>query len=212
MLVERIRSHYLTYIVLIATCLGCAKKEDTNTPLSTIANEKVRYKELVKVVQKLGPATESPKFWSDIANSTEYTKLHRRLAVVELFRRHALSGMKLSHLVQILDNPVWLEDSNVRIITILAGYIPLKELSPGTVFEIHVFPELTGLEWSIYLRVSGKIRQDDFLKVLHGQEVEQEIIDVKILEIGLGIPGFGDGVGQTDVNLYIIPYDFNQQN
>lgn len=200
MLAAKISSHYLPYIVLIATCLGCAEKEDPNTPLSTIANEKVRYKDLVKVVQKLGPATESPKFWSDIANSTEYAKLHRRIAVIELIKRHTKSGMKLSHLVQILDNPVWLEDSNVRIITVLAGYIPLKELSPGTIFEIRVFPELNGLEWSIYLRVSGKIRQDDFLKVLHGQDVGQQIIDAKILEIGLGTPGFGDGVWQTGVN------------
>jgi hypothetical protein len=199
MLAVKISSHYLLCLVLIAMYLGCQEKEvmteDPNNLLLTIADKKVRYKKLVKAVQQLGPVKESPKFWSDIANSMEYTKLHRRVAIVELMRRHVRPGMKLSQLAQVLDNPIWMRNTTVKTVTWLGGYVPLTSLSPGTVFEISLFPELGGPTWSIwciYFRVSGEIDLDDFKKVLQGQAIEQKIGDVRILEFGLATSGFGD--------------------
>lgn len=167
--------------------------EDPNALLSLIADKNLSYKKLVKVVLKLVQVREPPKFWSDIANSDEYTKGHRRIAIFELFQRHVKLGVDLSKLGEILDKPTWLKDRSVEIVTTVYGYVPLKHLSPGTVFRICVFPELKGLEWSVYLRVSGEVSLDDFLKVIHRQDAKEQVKEAKLLELGLTTPDFGEG-------------------
>jgi len=180
-----------------------------------IANRNISYKELVKAVEKLDSATEptkfwkvverlgsikeSPKFWSDIANSTEYTEFHRRVAVAELFKRHIRPGMKLSELAEVLDSPTWMENSNISTVESIYGHFPLLGLSPGTVFAVHLFPRLPGLGWFIYLRISGEIGRDDFLKVLRGHDVEQRVREAKILEFGLTTPDLRTSVWQSGV-------------
>jgi hypothetical protein len=219
MFVREIIWKYLLYLILIAICLGCREQntiyEDPNSLLLKIANRNISYKELVtaverlgyateptkfwKSLERLGSATEPPKFWSDIANSTEYTELHRRVAVAELFKRHIRPGMKLSELAEVLDSPTWMENSNVSTVESIYGYVPLMGLSPGTVFAVHLFPRLPGLGWFIYLRISGEIRRDDFLKVLRGHDVEQKVRDAEILEFGLTTPDIRTSVWQSGV-------------
>jgi len=203
MFVREIIWKYLLYLILIAICLGCREQntiyEDPNSLLLKIANRNISYKELVKAVERLGYETEPPKFWSDIANSTEYTELHRRFAVAELFKRHIRPGMKLSELAEVLDSPTWMENSNVRTVESIYGYVPLMRLSPGTVFAVHLFPRLTGLGWFIYIRISGEIGRDDFLKVLRGYDVEQKVRDAEILEFGLTTPDLRTSVWQSGV-------------
>jgi hypothetical protein len=191
----------LLVCVLITMASGCSRKndrvvgtEDPNALLSTIADTRVRYERLVRAVEKLGPVKETSQFWSAIANSQEYAKSHRRLAVFQLFGRHIEPGMPLSELSTILDKPTWLKDTDVSVVDRLYGYLPLNKLSPGTVFHIRVFPDLPKLRWSISLRISGQVGLEDFLKVLNSQDAQQQVKDATILELGLCTPGFSDGI------------------
>jgi len=201
----KISCRYLLYFVVIIAFLGCKDRQnimikDPNELLSVIANRNISYKKLVKTVEKLSEVTEASTFWSDIANSQKYSKKHRRIAIVELFLRHIKPGMTLSQLARILDNPNWLQSNNVNLVTDVFGWLPLKKLSPGTVFHIWLFPETPGLIWSISLRISGEITKDDFLKAIWGQEVDPQVLNAQILEIGMCTPDYKDNIWNAGID------------
>lgn len=161
----------------------------TKDPLLIISNNDANERELLLAIQELGAITEAPGFWADIANSADYKESHRRHSVFQLFRRHVTPGMKLSELAQVLDNPNWLKDEDLQIVGVLAGRIPVQWTLEDTVFVVLVFPESSdGDNWAIYLRVSGKVGRDNFIKLLRGEDVNQETKDATILEIGFTEP------------------------
>lgn len=57
-----------------------------------IADENADYDEVLRAVQELGPVEEDWHFWTHLANNDKYTKLHRRLCIIELFKRHFIWG------------------------------------------------------------------------------------------------------------------------
>jgi hypothetical protein len=161
----------------------------TDESLSRASNKEIEEKALLLAIKELGPVTESAKFWTDIVNSTDYTKVHRRHCIFQLFRRHVSPGMRLSELAQILDNPNWLKDENVHVVAELEGKIPVQWTLEDTVFVFLVFPELPmENNWAVYLRISGKVDRESFIKLLRDQAVDQNIKDAVVLEIGFSDP------------------------
>ncbi len=161
---------------------------DIDKLLSAIADPKINKKALMQAIKDLGPVTEPSQFWANIANCDKYNKNHRRYAVFQLFKRHVSSGLTLFELARILDNPRWLADDDITIVTGLAGKIPIKWTFEDTVFVIAVFPELTdnGYDrWAIYLRVSGKITRESLIRVLRGEIISENMRNARIPEFAL---------------------------
>lgn len=159
-----------------------------NKLLSIIADPKADKEILLKAIQQIGTVTESAQFWTAIVNSNEYGKDHRRLAVFQLFQRFVSPSMTLFALAQILDNPRWLGDEDVSVVTVMGGEIPIKWSFEDTVFVLSVFPDLPDgryEQWAIYLRMSGKLNQKDFIKVIRGESVAEYVKNSKVLELGL---------------------------
>lgn len=159
-----------------------------NKLLSIIADPNVDKQTLMETIQKLGEVTESTQFWIAIANSDEYNKDHRRRAVFQLFQRFVSHGMTLFALAQILDNPPWLADEDISIVTVLRGEIPVTWTLEDTVFVLSVFPDFPDgryANWAIYLRVSGKVNREDFIKVIRGESVTENVKNAKVLEFSL---------------------------
>ncbi len=156
--------------------------------LSIIADPKTDIQTLMRAVQQLGPVTEVASFWTAIGNNAEYSQKHRRWAVWELFHRHVKPGITLADLARILDNPTWLADESISVVTVLGGRIPVKWTFEDTVFSLLIFPDIpddTYDSWGIYLRVSGKVDRESFIKVIRDQPVPAEVRNAQVLERGL---------------------------
>jgi hypothetical protein len=193
---------WLVYFLLLTTGIGCNEKEyavpaDPNELLRIVADRNAKCSGVVKAAQRLGPVTEPPDFWTRVANSAEYTKRHRRVAVIELFRRHVKPGMSLAELGDVLDRAIWLNECTVTALETVYAIIPLRGgVLPGA-FAILVFPEIPGDMWRIYLRVSEHLEVDTFLSALRGEDVEERVADTRIIEIGIDAMGYGEGVYES---------------
>jgi hypothetical protein len=157
-------------------------------PLSVIAAKDVPEMELRNAIRELGPVTEPAQFWVNIANDSAYGMVHRRYCIFQLFKRHVPPGSKLSELYPRLNGPKWLRDEDVAIFGTLGGKIPVKWTFEDTVFCLRVFPDLPGDVWAIYLRISGKIDCDVFIKLLRGERVDPQFRNAKVLEVGFNPP------------------------
>jgi hypothetical protein len=165
------------------------RREMAGDPLSTIARRDVEEAEFMRAIESLGAVTESPRFWTDLANSPDFGKIRRGHCVMQLFRRHVPPGTKLSGLGRVLDRPDWLRDEDVDVVADLGGKVPVRWTLEDTVFVLRVVPELPGKSEAVYLRVSGKVDRGAFLKALRGQEVDPGTADATVLEIGISGPG-----------------------
>lgn len=154
--------------------------------LSIISDPESATETLLQEIQQLGPVTEPARFWADIANNDAYRSEHRRLAVFQLFKRHVSAGLNLAELANILDGATWLAGDDLSQATSLAGEIPVEFTLEDTIFVLRIFPELVDDlygPWAIYLSVSGKVAPEEFLNLLHGQEVSEEVSQAVLLEI-----------------------------
>jgi hypothetical protein len=196
----------LVYFVSLMIGIGCSEKEyavppDPNELLRIVADRNAKCSGVVKAAQRLGPVTEPPDFWTRIANSAEYTKRHRRVAVIELFRRHVKPGMTVGELGTMLEGAAWLSECGVSTLAgkIIAAAFPLVTVSPATI-EIVVFRELPGARWRIYLRLSGEVEVHSFTGALAGEDVDESVKNTIILEIGIAAMQYGDGVWESSAD------------
>jgi hypothetical protein len=156
--------------------------------LKQIANPDIKQAALVEAIQKLGPVTEEPGFWSAIANDEKYSQDHRRRAVYELFQRHIHSGMTLAVMAELLDDPTWLKDEDITMVTMVGGKLPVKWSMEDTIFILHIFPGLPDRQyahWAAYIKISGKVERQSIVDVLRGRPVEPAAARATVLEIGL---------------------------
>jgi hypothetical protein len=96
--------------------------------------------------------------------------------------------MTLADLAELLDNPTWLKDEDITLVTIVGGRLPVKWSNEDTIFILHIFPGLPDryyTHWAIYIKVSGKVEIQSIVDIIRGRPVEQIVAQAKILEIGL---------------------------
>lgn len=175
---------------------GCSETKAGNLPsmdslLATIADPTISQEALIKALRQLGPATEPASFWTKIANSTEYSPDQRRRAVFELFERHVRPGITVGQLADLLDQPTWLDDADVSVVDRLGGKIPVAWNPQDTIFVIAVFPGLPDgryAHWAIYLRVSGKVDRESFVRAIQGEATSDAVRGAKVIEYGLSPP------------------------
>jgi len=166
-------------------------------PLSLIADPDIDKTTLLQAIRKLGPVTESERYWTDIANSKSYSKEHRRLAVFLLFKRFISPGITLYELARILDMPGWLTKEDITIVTVQGGKIPVTWSFEDTIFVLTVFPDVQDTNnryanWAIYLKVAGKIKRDEFIEIIHGKPVSENVKNAELLQIGFSPDNLAD--------------------
>lgn len=117
---------------------------------------------LLESIAHLGAVTEPPSFWTQIADNTNYTLVHRTRAVFALFRRHGQYIHNVWDLRRCLTPANWLKQSPVE--KVVQGFMPVDLRSGDTVFSISV---LYGPK--IYIRLIGHVEYNAFLRVLLGE-------------------------------------------
>ena len=164
------------------------KRSGDTEPFSTIAKRGIARAELVEAIAELRmPPSESPRYWSRIANDSGYSSFHRRSAVLQLVKRHVRIGMRLSELARLLNHPTWLQASDIDAIDFLAGKIPVRMDPRDTVFVLRIMPKAHENVSAIYLRIAGKFDVQSFRSLVLGV-TEAGIGDATIVEIGFSEP------------------------
>lgn len=154
-------------------------------PLSIIKNKNASDTDLLMALMKLDPhAEEGCLFWSNIANDETYRNKQRLLCIYELFKRYVPNGSSLEQLKVVLNNPKWIQAKQVKRIKAYTGHIPINSME-GSIFQIWVFsPGPAESSGALFIRVSGDIEEADFMKLLLGQKVGDDIGHAIIREIG----------------------------
>jgi hypothetical protein len=138
--------------------------------------------ELREAAKVQGPVDEPSSFWSRIANDASMPVVHRRLALIQLFRRHVIPGRtSIGELARILDGAHWLGDDDITVITALGGKVPVKWSPDGTVIAI----ALPGGRGAIYLALAGRFAAEELLIALRGFSHDQRVLSAVIREVAI---------------------------
>jgi hypothetical protein len=142
--------------------------------------------ELRQAMEGLGAVIEPPSFWSAIANDASMPVAHRKWALVQLVRRHVLPGLTtVGVFVEMLDGARWLSDTDIVVINVLGGKIPVKWSLDDTVIAI----ALPGGHGAIYLAISGRIDTKELAGAFRGLSREERVLSAVIREVGLDVDG-----------------------
>ena len=156
--------------------------------LEVIRNPQSRDGDVAGAIARLPARPESHEVWTAIANDGGYRAMHRRRAIVALFRRHATPLMTVGALAELLDGAPWVREGDLTIVDVLGGKIPVQWTFEDTVCQLDLrLGEKTGDEppWSIYLRIAGNSNDAErVVEALHGVEVPG-VSDRRIVEFGI---------------------------
>jgi hypothetical protein len=128
---------------------------------AVITNRTATDEALKQSIFRLGPATEPPEFWTQIASDATYTNLHRARAVLALFRRHGQFCGDAVKLSEVLRTPTWMNEGRIEQITYVFGRLPIEVKQGESVFKISVFSR-----FNVYMRVLGDVDTDTFARLL----------------------------------------------
>jgi hypothetical protein len=177
----------LLSLIAAPLAIRAAGHESEAGLLSAIAERSIPEQDLIEAISKLGlPAQEPPQYWSRMANDPTYPNYHRRRAVIELFKRHAHVGMRLSEVRHLLACPTWLRAEDVILIeAIFGGHIPVRLGRGDTVFDLSVLPEAGMGRWVVYLRLTRRVEEEKFRSLLLGAATpDPQTGRAKIAQIG----------------------------
>lgn len=148
---------------------------------ATIKDKSTSDSVLRESISRLGRFTESPGFWTEIANDPSYSLCHRTRAVFALFRRHGEWSGEPRSLGKCLAPAKWLNESSIERVTYVLGYLP-TEVNPGeSVYSITV---LSGPK--IYIRMRSEVDEETFHALLRGKNVPDLKTEPTILQFGYG--------------------------
>ncbi len=118
---------------------------------------------------------EPVRFWTAIIENDKLEPWQRGIALYLLFERHVDKDATLGKLGEILNKPTWIKENDVRLITRLAGWVPLKLSFEDSTFSIRVFTN-SDLEKNnresigLYITVSGEIDKATFLSIISNRQ------------------------------------------
>ena len=159
-------------------------------PLHVIADEHSGEDQRRDAMLSLGPAAESPDFWSRIANDASFSRLHRRRSIFQLFLRHVRPGQTLAAVADILRKPSWLEAQHVSALEDVGGNVPVRMSFDNTVLVLDVLPEPTpnSDRWQVFLSVTGAVDPEDFFRLVSGGPASEATKSARVVEIGFSPP------------------------
>ncbi|NBR87741.1 MAG: hypothetical protein EBS84_20190 [Proteobacteria bacterium] len=156
-------------------------------PFSVIANKTAHLKDVRTAIANAGPTTESPTFWTGIANDVRYSIPHRQLCISALFHRHVKAGMRLAELKTSLHNSKWLKEEYVSEFRAVTGTIPFP-YEPGvfSVFSFVILPQAQEDADAVYVKIRGDIRGKDLFNYLLTEQDDSNIANAVIHAIDYG--------------------------
>ena len=170
---------------MASTLVGFAQAPDfasLTIQLRTVIAERATSDDVLReAISRLGRVTEPPSFWTQIANSTNYSRQHRIRAVFALFRRHGESCGDVLSLGKCLEPAKWLDESSIERVTYVFGHLPIELNEGESVYSISV---LDGPK--IYIRMPGDIDRETFNALLRGKSVSTLKKEPTILQCGYG--------------------------
>jgi hypothetical protein len=170
---------------LIGSIVGYSQVPDfakLNSQLrAAITNKNTPDNILLESISRLGRITESPRFWTQVADDPSYSYRHRMRAVFALFRRHGERCGGLPDLRRCIAPAGWLKSSKIERVSFVFGWVPVEVHPEESIFAISVFERP-----KIYIRMRGNISVDTFVSEL--QEINQKVpkVDLTIMQFGYG--------------------------
>jgi hypothetical protein len=157
-----------------------------NDPWDTFKRSDSSEAELREAAKLLDAVVEPPSFWSAIANDASMPIANRKLALVELVRRHVVAGTTtVGAFARMLDGAPWLNDSDITLVTSLAGKVPVKWSPENAVAAI----TLPGGSGAIYVTIAGRHSAEEIASALCGMSHNHGILSAAILDTGVEIGG-----------------------
>lgn len=155
-------------------------------PLEKFCRANVTEAELREVLDRLGPIKEPASFWSAIANDRSMPMTNRKLALVQLVRRHVVPGTTtVGAFARMLDGPRWLGDDKVTAFTAIAGKVPVSWSLDDTVIAL----ALPGDSCAIYLTIGGTFAAEAVVAALRGTTLDARILSAVIRDAGFELSG-----------------------
>ena len=138
-------------------------------------------RDLLEAINHMGKPKENPAFWTQIADNTNYTQLHRARCVLALFRRHISSEVDMGEIAMDISPANWLVNSEIvkldpKVDEWPAGnFDPPVEINDGeSVFRINVLNSYQ----HIYFRFKGDISLEKFKSELKPTQHQQNYVEV----------------------------------
>ena len=150
-------------VILIGLC-SCQTAPTDLSAFEVIRNPQSSLSDVHDAIEQLPRVTEDPTFWSRIANDTGFSRDHRRACILELFRRHVKRRAELKDVANVLNNPSWLAKEQIHFFGPLAGFVPVTLTFDDSVFSIVILPEPNGDASAVYLRIKGKLTEDELFE------------------------------------------------
>lgn len=155
-------------------------------PLENFKQPHLSEAELREAVELLGAVVEPPSFWSEIANDATMPVAHRKLALVQLVRRHVLPGnTTVGELAEMLNGARWLSNSDITVITEIGGKVPVSWSLDDTLIVI----PLPGGRGAIYLAIEGHYTVEQLTSALRGSSHDERVLSAVIRDIGIEVDG-----------------------
>jgi hypothetical protein len=140
--------------------------------------------ELREAVESLGAVVEPASFWSAIANDASMSVAHRKLALVQLVRRHVVPGTTtVGVFAEMLEGAHWLSDGDVTVVTAIGGKVPVTWSPDDTVVAI----ALPGGRGAIYLAMAGRFAPEEIALALRGVSHDERVRSAVIRDAGLEV-------------------------
>jgi hypothetical protein len=172
--------HGLT-VVLIATIVisvelnaranpACIDYKQLDAQLrAVVTNIHTSDKDILDAISHFGRCTEGPAFWTQIANNTNYSTLHRTRCVMALFRRYAQGEVEMYSVSTCIQPAKWLEQSaiyklDLNDMLLPGSSCPLQPKEGDSVFKI----EVLNTPHEIYIRIKGDVSLERFISQLKG--------------------------------------------
>jgi hypothetical protein len=138
--------------------------------------------ELHEAAGLLGAVVEPASFWSAIANDASVSMTNRKLALVQLVRRHVVLGTTtIGVFAEMLEGAPWLNDNSIRAITALGGKVPVRWSPDETVIAI----TLPGGRCAIYFAIAGRFAAEETAVALRGMSRNECLLSAVIRDAGL---------------------------
>jgi hypothetical protein len=174
-------------ITTLACNIGAQKIVETSkySPLQVIADAHATTNELIHALQALQSSkstNEGPRFWSTIANSTNYSIDHRKRAALQLFARYFKPEMSFHQIGNLLDHPTWLVPEGT-------GFFGPGSPPPGGDPDdnwARAFIFVNDPQYAIIcFRFKGNVKceRDDLYQCLEGKSDNAQLDNTKIIGI-----------------------------
>jgi hypothetical protein len=190
--VERLKIAVAFSVIVTVVIAGCVTKPNkidfnvlTRQLQGIIADRRSAPSDLQQAILRLGPVSESPKFWSRIANDASYSANQRQACIMALLQRHGHSAAELRDLAALLNQPTWLKDRDIENVIMNFGPMPVQWTPDDTVIVFRVFPELPTLA-IVYVKLAGKVDRALVSRILRSEssgplEGGQLILDIAFI-------------------------------